>query len=273
MRKTFAVIAPIITIALILTSLAYSAKPAANSASDGTETEWQLTVTGLVENPLSLNWTEITAMPKTSVNAELICVDFPTIPIAKGNWTGIKLKTLLEEAAPSANAIKVGFFAADGYATDLTVEAAMSDDIILAYEKDGASLNDLRLVVPGRWGYKWISQLTRIELFDYNFLGVWESRGYPDEASFTGPTSRSSSVSTPPIPPTPSSTPPSPSPSPSPFSSPTASPAPPQVTPPPETSEHSSIPKEAVYVIAASGLAAALIAVLTFVRKRTKRTK
>jgi DMSO/TMAO reductase YedYZ molybdopterin-dependent catalytic subunit len=35
-------------------------------------------------------------------------------------------------------------------------------------------------VVPDQWGYKWISQLIRIELVDYDFLGAYESRGYPD---------------------------------------------------------------------------------------------
>jgi hypothetical protein len=269
LRKIFAEIAITITVALILTSLAYSAIPAANSASDDTEAEWQLTVTGLVENPLSLNWTEITAMPKTSVNAELICVDFPTTPITQGNWTGIKLKTLLEEANPSANAIKVGFFAADDYSTDLTVEAAMSDNIILAYEKDGASLNDLRLVVPGRWGYKWISQLTRIELFDYNFLGFWESRGYSDEANIAAGGQQSPyQLSPPAVTPSPSPTTP---PSPSPSQPPLTSPAPlNQTAPIAEPSESRSIPTLAVYAIAALAIAAVLAGVLTFVRKRAK---
>ena len=62
----------------------------------------------------------------------------------------------------------------------------MREDIILAYEKDGERLSEkTRLVVPGKWGYKWISQLTRIELVNYDFKGFWESRGYSDEADIT----------------------------------------------------------------------------------------
>ena len=185
MKKTSAAIAITITIVLIIISLAYAFNSLANNATDNTDADWQLTVTGLVANPLNLSWTEIAAMPRSTVNAAIICVDFPTHIVEQGNWTGVKLRTLLEEATPSADAIKVAFYAADGYSTDLAIETATRDDIILAYEKDGEPLNNLRLVVPGKWGYKWISQLTHIELVDYDFLGFWESRGYSDEADVT----------------------------------------------------------------------------------------
>jgi len=35
---------------------------------------------------------------------------------------------------------------------------------------------------PGMWGYKWIKYLIKIEVVDYNFLGTYESEGYPDDA-------------------------------------------------------------------------------------------
>ena len=41
----------------------------------------------------------------------------------------------------------------------------------------------LRLVAPGKYGYKWAKWITRIELVDYDEKGYWESRGYPDEAN------------------------------------------------------------------------------------------
>ena len=62
----------------------------------------------------------------------------------------------------------------------------MREDVILAYEKDGKPLREkLRLVVPGNWGYKWIKWLTQIELVDYDFKGVYESRGFPDNAEIS----------------------------------------------------------------------------------------
>jgi hypothetical protein len=180
---------------------------------------------------------------------------------------------LLEEAKLSADAIKVAFYAADGYSTDLPIETAMRDNVILAYEKDGEPLNDLRLVVPGKWGYKWISQLTRIELVDYNFLGFWESKGYSDEANVS---TSESKTGEPPLPskaavPSPSSTaPPATSPSPSTSQPPITSPAPLQPTSTPQPAEGPSIPAEAVYAIVASVVAVVLVVLSTFVHKRTK---
>jgi DMSO/TMAO reductase YedYZ molybdopterin-dependent catalytic subunit len=270
LKKIFAGIAATVTIALVVISFAYNLTLPANSAKAETETEWQLTVTGLVENPLNLNWTEIVAMPKTTVNATLFCVDFPNAVVAQGNWTGIKLQTLLEEAKPSADAIKVGFHAADGYSTDLTVETAMRDDIILAYEKDDEPLSNLRLVVPGKWGYKWISQVTVIELVDYNFLGRWESQGYPDEADVSSGAQSVKDLKS--LLPVPSPTPtPTTSPSPSPSQPPVASPAPlQQPTPTPKASKGLFLPIETVYAIASSLAIVIVVFGVIVVRKRAK---
>jgi len=152
------------------------------SGSSG-DSGWRLTVDGLVDHPLSLTFEEIAAMPRSIVNATLFCVDFPNYVVAEGNWTGVRLGLILERAGVSAESVKVAFYAEDGFSTDLTVATAMREDIILAYERDAAPLPEkLRLVVPGKWGYKWISSVNHIELVDYDFKGFWESRGYSDEA-------------------------------------------------------------------------------------------
>lgn len=181
MKNTFTIT---ITLLIIISS-SLSASPDAHYAFAETKGDDQLIITGLVANPLNLSRTEIAAMPKSTVNAAIICVDFPGNIVAQGNWAGVKLQTLLETAKPLAEAIKIAFYADDGYSTDLPVEIAMREDVIVAYEKDGEALNALRLVVPGKWGYKWISHLSRIELVDYDFLGFWESRGYSDEADIS----------------------------------------------------------------------------------------
>ncbi|KPJ49716.1 MAG: hypothetical protein AMJ38_02875, partial [Dehalococcoidia bacterium DG_22] len=81
----------------------------------------------------------------------------------------------------------VAFYADDGFATDLTVTTAMRHDIILAYARDGDPLTEnLRLVVPCKWGYKWMRNPVHIELVDYDFLGTYESLGLSDEADIPG---------------------------------------------------------------------------------------
>jgi hypothetical protein len=149
-----------------------------------TSSQWQVNVNGLVENPLTLTLSDLETLPQTSVTATIYCVDFPNSPVASGKWTGVSLTTLFEQAKVLTSAIKIAFSAADGYATDLDFATATYGNVILAYEKDGAPLTEtLRLVVPGKWGYKWISQVTTITLVDFDFKGKWESQGYSDEAS------------------------------------------------------------------------------------------
>jgi DMSO/TMAO reductase YedYZ molybdopterin-dependent catalytic subunit len=157
------------------------------TSSSGVESEWTLVVDGLVQSPLSLTFDDLRAMPTSTVYAKLYCVDWPSTPIAEGNWTGVRLGLILEEAGVSPLAVKVAFYADDGFTTDLTVTTAMRDDIILAYERDGEPLTEnVRLVVPCKWGYKWMKGPNRIELVDYDFLGKYESQGYSDEAEIPG---------------------------------------------------------------------------------------
>lgn len=128
-----------------------------------------------------MNLDQLKSMPIVTITAELICVDGQSLGVH--NWTGVKLRDILNFTGVQPTAIKVGFFAS-GYSTDLTIADAMRDDVLVAYLEDGAPMTSVtRLVVPGEWGYKWISGLESIKLLDYNFLGKWESRGYSDDAT------------------------------------------------------------------------------------------
>jgi hypothetical protein len=267
MKKTsFAVIGAITIIVLIIIGLAYNPIPFVSPLNNAAGQNGQLIVTGLVGTPLNLTLAELTDMPQTTVNATIICVDFPGNVVEDGNWTGVKLETLLEMANPSTDAIKVAFFASDGYSTDLTIQTAMRDDTIVAYQNNGEALSSLRLAVPGKWGYKWISMLTRIELVNYNFLGRWESQGYSDEANISegSPSTGTSNPLNPKAAATPT---PATSPSPPAASHPSDQPTP---TPTPTTQKTLSFPIEAIYAIAM----ALIVGIIGFgaivVRKRSK---
>jgi hypothetical protein len=150
------------------------------------DSNWHLNVNGLVDHPLNLTLSDLEALPQTTVPAAIYCVDFPTTVVTQGNWQGVKLWTLLSLAGVIPGAFKVAFSASDGYQSDLTIDQAKNDNIIVAYAKDGAPLSEvLRLVVPGHWGYKWVSQVVGIEIVNYDFKGKWESQGYSDDGSFS----------------------------------------------------------------------------------------
>jgi len=164
---------------LLVASFSWSLNLTAHAETNNTD--WQLSVTGLIENSLNLTVADLEAMPQTSEYATLYCVDNPTVAIEEGNWTGVQLWTLLETAGVSPDAIKVAFFASDGFSTDLPIATAQQSNIVLAYAENGNPLPDeLRLVVPGEWGYKWIDLVTNIQLVNFNYLGTEESLGYDD---------------------------------------------------------------------------------------------
>ena len=189
-RVRVAVIAAIAVIAVfagVVYYLSFSTLATNSSPTSPTENfEWALLVDGFVQRPLNLTLNELIAMPRSTVNAELYClpaVGSSGVLVDYGNWTGVRLELILEKAGVSPQAVKVAFYAEDGFTTDLAVTTAMHEDIILAYEKDGKPLPEkLRLAAPGMWGYKWIKWLTRIEVVDYDFKGLYESRGFPDNA-------------------------------------------------------------------------------------------
>lgn len=174
------IIAILIISSLSLTFFNSKLYPAQAQTSNTTA---QLTITGLVENPLTLTLHDIQTMPQTTEYAEMYCVDDPRTPLEQGAWTGVELSYLLQQAGVSPDAIKVAFLASDDYSTDLTVQMAMQANILVAYQKDNSSLGALQLVVPGNWGYKWITNPTQIQLVNYDFLGTTESEGYSDDAT------------------------------------------------------------------------------------------
>ena len=151
---------------------------------------WQLQVTGLVPTDLNLTVADLLQMPLTSVEATIYCLPSPESRQGHfhegGNWTGVKLRYILDQAGVLPETQKLAFYASDGFTTDLTLDVALGENVILAIGKDGRPLRQhMRLVVPGRWGYKWIHSLIRIEAVDYDYKGLYEQNGFPDDAITT----------------------------------------------------------------------------------------
>jgi DMSO/TMAO reductase YedYZ molybdopterin-dependent catalytic subunit len=127
---------------------------------------YRLTVEGLVENPLSLNYEGITAHPSVTEVVLLIC---PHVFYDNAEWTGVPVADILRQAKVKPGAEKVYFEAAGGYRQSLTIEEAMSDGVFLAYEVNGQPLPTehgypLRLVARGKYGSRWVKWLTHIKV-------------------------------------------------------------------------------------------------------------
>ena len=94
----------------------------------------------------------------------------------------------LDRAGLTEGAETVVFSSPGGYTTSLTIADIEETDPLLAYGVNGERLPDeqgfpLRLVVPDRYGYKWIKWVTGIEVIPGDVRRrVLGERGYSNEA-------------------------------------------------------------------------------------------
>ena len=140
---------------------------------------------GLVNKPLNLTRAELLSFPMVSEVARLQCV--LGIPDVTYNWTGIPLFHLLTLTQIRPEAYKIVTRSSDGFESDLLVEEALQPSTILALGANGTDLPDIngvqgsfRLVVPCKWGYKWVGDVKEIEVVNTDYKGTYESSGWSD---------------------------------------------------------------------------------------------
>lgn len=148
---------------------------------------YKLTVTGLVNKTLEYSYDDIlNSFQKYEKVVTIHCVAGWS---AKILWEGFLVSDLLNQAGVKSNATTAIFYASDSYSTALPLDYLTTKNIIIAYKMNGLTIPPERgfpfqLVAESQYGYKWIKWLTTIELTDNsNYLGFWESRGYPNNAT------------------------------------------------------------------------------------------
>lgn len=147
---------------------------------------WSLRIDGLVDAPRSLSFAELRALPRAEQTADFHCVTGWSVPGVR--WAGVRVSDVLAAAAPRSAAAAVTFVSAERpYRDALTLEQAMSEDAMLAYEMDGRPLTrehgaPVRLVMPRMYGYKGVKWVAGMRLTAVPEPGYWERRGYDRDA-------------------------------------------------------------------------------------------
>jgi DMSO/TMAO reductase YedYZ molybdopterin-dependent catalytic subunit len=152
---------------------------------------WKLPVSGLVSNPLTLDYGQLLSMSAVEQYNTLECVsnEIGGDLISTAKWKGVRLKDVLSQAQAKPDATYVVFKAADGYDVGIPIEKAMQDGTILAYQINDAPLPaehgfPVRMIVPGYYGMMNCKWLTSIELVKETYQGYWQVRGWANEASY-----------------------------------------------------------------------------------------
>ncbi|WP_315754840.1 MULTISPECIES: sulfite dehydrogenase [unclassified Bradyrhizobium] len=161
----------------------------------------RLMIHGLVERPLLLTLDELKRYPRVNRihfmecaansgmewrGAQLNGCQFTHGMIHCVQYTGVSLRTLLEEAGIKTNGKWLLVEGADSASMDrsLPIEKAL-DDCIIAYKMNGEALYPeqgypMRLVVPGWQGNLWVKWLRRIKVGDQPWHTREETSKYTD---------------------------------------------------------------------------------------------
>jgi DMSO/TMAO reductase YedYZ molybdopterin-dependent catalytic subunit len=146
---------------------------------------WDFRVWGEVENELTLDWKQFTALPTVEVTQDIHCVTrwsrfdatFKGVP-----WSAIRELVGQKPSARFAIA-----HAEQGFTANVPAASLEEEGALLAYEADGGPLElehgwPLRLVVPGKYFWKSAKWLRGIELAAADRPGFWERYGYHNDA-------------------------------------------------------------------------------------------
>jgi DMSO/TMAO reductase YedYZ molybdopterin-dependent catalytic subunit len=143
--------------------------------------QWNLTVTGLVDRPFTLDYEELTALPSVTVTRDIHCVTkWSKFDMT---WTGVRVRDLFERAGVQTEATHVIGHAEYGYTANLPLADATGDDALVAYAYEGAPIEPIhggpvRLLIPHLYFWKSPKWLRGLELRAGDAPGFWERNGY-----------------------------------------------------------------------------------------------
>ena len=145
--------------------------------------DYRLRIEGAVEQPSSLAFDEIRALPSVTRQVRMDCVGG-----TRNNsvMKGVPVQEFLDRAGVQPQARRAVFHCADGYYVSIRLEELLQREAFLAY-----AINDeevprmgypLRLAMPGKYGFQWAKWVVRIELAADDRKGHWARLGLPDRA-------------------------------------------------------------------------------------------
>jgi DMSO/TMAO reductase YedYZ molybdopterin-dependent catalytic subunit len=162
------------------------------------ETDYELTIDGLVDHPKTYTLADLRAMPQTRIVHDVLCTD--GWRVNKTPFEGVRLADLLAEAGVVNGAKALRFTCFDGaYSESLTLGQARRSDVLVALRMQDEPITHehggpVRLYVAPMYFYKSAKWLSGVSVTDKVIPGYWEERGYAvdgwlDDADRTdGPT-------------------------------------------------------------------------------------
>jgi DMSO/TMAO reductase YedYZ molybdopterin-dependent catalytic subunit len=144
---------------------------------------WRLAIDGLVENPVTWDWTAFRAQPVFRDVSDIHCVT--AWSRFDNAWEGVGARHILDVVKPKPEARFIILHGFDEYTTNLPLAEFAADDVLLAHSWQGKPLTrehggPVRAIVPKLYFWKSAKWLGRIEFVAADSSGFWEQRGYHD---------------------------------------------------------------------------------------------
>ena len=146
------------------------------------ESDYELTIGGLVARPRTYSLADLRALPQTRVVHDVQCTD--GWRVEKVPFDGVRLSDLLDDAGVDAKGEALQFSCFDGaYTENLTLEQARRPDMLVALRMQDAPITHdhggpVRLYAAPMYFYKSAKWLSGISVTDRVIPGYWEERGY-----------------------------------------------------------------------------------------------
>ena len=149
------------------------------------ESTYRLTISGLVDTPMSYTLDELRALDLIELPLTVECIgNAPEGPLlSTAVWKGFRLYDLLVSLGLDETATGVQYRAADGYYASHTLEQIRDNGIVGALYMNGEVIPSehgfpLRFLNPGYHGVKQPAWVTELEVIDRPIKDYWEDRGW-----------------------------------------------------------------------------------------------
>ena len=142
---------------------------------------WEFTISGLVEQPLTLTWEEFNRLPRFEDTSDFHCVT--RWSRFDNRWGGVAFRELLQRVKLGPRAGFVLVHGEQGFTANVPLPDLDRPNVLFATHHDGQPLTPdhgypLRLIVPHLYAWKSVKWVRGIEFLDHDVPGFWEQNGY-----------------------------------------------------------------------------------------------
>jgi len=153
------------------------------------EDDWVLQVQGFFDNPRNMTLTDMMAFPAVTQPITLSCISnrIGGDLIGTSNWTGARLRDVIESLGIQAEAQALVLTGADGFHETVVMKDMLDPRTLFVYGMNGETLPvdhgfPLRIYIPDRYGMKQPKWIVTMEAVAEKEDGYWVKRGWSREA-------------------------------------------------------------------------------------------